>query len=115
MVATGGTHPSRLPATAWFFRTSEEAATPDSVVLIAAGRLGSAAAPQLAAALTAAGRRTATRVVLDVSNVDYISSAGIQAIEDACAGLAAQGKTLVVQGARDATLLCLQMARVAQI
>lgn len=102
-----------LHGTSWFFTISERT-TPDSITLAAAGRVGSAAAPQLAAALLAAGQR-APRVVLDVSEVDYISSAGIRAIEEAVDRLRAEGKTLDACGASGATRLCLEMAGIAPI
>jgi len=103
----------QLPGTSWFFTISERT-TPDSITLAAAGRVGSAAAPQLAAALMAAGRQT-SRVVLDVSEVDYISSAGIQAIEQAADRLRAEGKTLTTCGASGATRLCLETAGVTPV
>jgi anti-anti-sigma regulatory factor len=46
--------------------------------------------------------------------VDYISSAGVRAIEQAAARLSAEGKVLAVCGAHGATRLCLDMARVPQ-
>jgi hypothetical protein len=46
--------------------------------------------------------------------VDYISSAGVRAIEQAAARLNGEGKVLAVRGALGATRLCLDMARVPQ-
>lgn len=96
--------------TAWFLTIAERAAG-DAVVLDVAGRIGSAAAPQLTEALSSAGTR-GSRIVLELSGVDYISSAGIAAIEHGAARLAAEGKTLVIRGGRGATALCLDLARV---
>jgi len=79
---------------------------------MAAGRVGSAAAPRLADALADAGRRS-DRVVLDLSGVDYISSAGVRVIEQAATQSNAQGKALLVRGAGSVARLCLEIARVS--
>jgi anti-anti-sigma factor len=101
----------QTPGTAWFFAITEQSLQ-DALVLIAAGRIGSAAAPRLADALADAGRRS-DRVVLDLSAVDYISSTGVSAIEQAATRSRAQGKALVVCGAGGAARLCLEIAQVA--
>ena len=103
--------PPQTPETAWFFTITEQS-LPDALVLIAAGRVGSAAGPKLANALADAGRRS-DRVVLDLSAVDYISSTGVRAIEQASTHLNAQGKALVVRGVGGAARLCLEIARVS--
>ncbi|HEX6464259.1 MAG TPA: STAS domain-containing protein [Vicinamibacterales bacterium] len=101
----------QTPGTAWFFTITEQSLQ-SALVLIATGRVGSAAAPKLADALRDAGHRS-DRVVLDLSAVDYISSTGVRAIEQATTGLKAQGKALVVRGAGGAARLCLEIARVS--
>jgi anti-anti-sigma factor len=103
--------PLQTPGTAWFFAITEQSLQ-DSLVLIAAGRVGSAAAPKLADALADGGRRS-DRVVLDLSAVDYISSPGVSAIQQAARRLTAQGKALVVRGASGAARLCLEIAQVS--
>jgi anti-anti-sigma factor len=100
------------PATAWFLTITELPAA-DTLVLVVAGRLCTATAPRLAEALAKAGPRSA-HVVLELSGVDYISSAGVRAIEQAAARLSGEGKVLAVRGALGATRLCLDMARVPQ-
>jgi anti-anti-sigma factor len=80
-----------------------------SLVVTAAGRLGSAAAPELAAALRIAADE-GLQVVLDLTGVDYISSAGLHIIEMAASRLHARGTTLVVRGASGATQLSLDLA-----
>jgi anti-anti-sigma factor len=106
-----GPDPLQTPGTAWFFAITYQSLD-DALVLVAAGRVGTAAAPKLADALADAGRLT-DRVVLDLSAVDYISSAGVKAIEQATTHLNAQGKALVIRGAGGATRLCLEIARVS--
>jgi anti-anti-sigma factor len=101
----------QTPGTAWFFTITEQS-LPDALVLVAAGRVGSAAAPQLVDALADAARRS-DRLVLDLSGVDYISSAGIRAIEQAATRSNAQGKALLVRGAGSVARLCLEIARVS--
>jgi anti-anti-sigma factor len=106
-----GQDPPQTAGTAWFFTITEQSLE-HALVLAAAGRVGSAAAPKLADALAAAGRRS-DRVVLDLSAVDYISSTGVKAIEQATTRLNAQGKALVVRSAGGAARLCLEIARVS--
>lgn len=106
-----GQDPLQTPETAWFFAITEYSLD-DALVLVAAGRIGTAAAQKLADALAdAAGRND--RVVLDLSAVDYISSTGVKAIEQATPRLNAQGKALVIRGAGGAVRLCLEIARVS--
>jgi anti-anti-sigma regulatory factor len=52
------------------------------------------------------------RIVVELSGVDYISSAGIAAIEECAARLQAEGRALVVRGASGATAFCLDIVRV---
>jgi len=106
-----GPDPLQTPGTTWFLAITEQSLD-DALVLVAAGRVGTAAAPRLADALADAGRRT-DRVVLDLSAVDYISSTGVTAIEQATTRLNAQGKALVIRGAGGAVRLCLEIARVS--
>ena len=75
------------------------------------GRIGAVAAPRLLEAIIGASLR-APCIVLELSGVDYISSAGISAIEQGAARLRAEGKALVVRGAGGATAFCLDLARV---
>ena len=84
-----------------------------TVVVTAAGRVGSAGAPELEAALLAAsdeGSGESRQVVLDLAGIDYISSAGLEVIENATFRLRARSATLVVRGAEGATKLSLDFA-----
>jgi len=84
-----------------------------TVVVTAAGRVGSARAPELEAALLVAADESSCEgreVVLDLAAVDYISSAGLEVIENAAAQLRARNATLVVRGAEGAAKLSLDFA-----
>jgi anti-anti-sigma factor len=80
----------------------------ESVVVTAAGRLGSAAAPELATVLNESSG--AAQLILDLSAVDYLSSAGLHVIEDAAVQLQARQRSLRVRGAHGATKLSLELA-----
>jgi anti-anti-sigma factor len=55
---------------------------PGGIVVAAQGRIGAANAPDFAAALAAAAA-VAGRLVVDLEGVDYLSGAGIAALDDA--------------------------------
>ena len=97
------------PAAASWYLTITRRAEEGSLVVAAAGRLGQASAPELAAALLTAADE-GHQVVLDLAAVDYISSAGLQVIEMAASRLHASGMTLMVRGAEGATKLSLDLA-----
>jgi anti-anti-sigma factor len=67
------------------------------------------AAPALAAALKRAGRGKAKKVVLDLSQVTYLSSSGVSAILDACGELEARGGELILTGARGSVRVVLDL------
>lgn len=64
-------------------------------VLTLTGRLGRAAAPSLVAAFTTLLSKTNPNVLIDLSGVDYVSSAGIDAI-DQCVTLARTRRVALV-------------------
>jgi anti-anti-sigma factor len=72
------------------------------------GRLGCSSSEALTQALSgavdAAGR---FGVVVDLEAVDYLSSAGLQALESFAARLASQGRELILCGALDSVKLAL--------
>jgi len=96
------------PAASWYL-TITRRTEKGSLVVAAAGRLGQASAQELAAALLGAADE-GQQVVLDLAAVDYISSAGLQVIEQAASRLHARGTTLQVRGAEGATKLSLDLA-----
>jgi anti-anti-sigma factor len=75
-----------------------------------AGRLGSAAAASLAACLGDATQDPLAGVIVDLAGVDYISSAGLQALESAGERLQRQGLELIVCNANGAVKLAFELA-----
>ena len=61
------------------------------LILILTGRLGAASAVHLGVALGDAAARGDARLVIDLAGVDYVSSAGLNALE-AAAGLCARAR-----------------------
>ena len=49
-------------------------------------------------------------MVVDLSGVDYISSAGLRAVEAAASRMSASGRGLVVSGLRDAVSVAFDLA-----
>jgi anti-anti-sigma factor len=93
----------------WELRVSS-AEVDDGVRIAADGRLSAATAPRLAEALAAAivaGRR---RILLDLNGLDYISSAGILAIQAMEARVQAEGGTLTLENAQPAVRVALDLA-----
>jgi anti-anti-sigma factor len=102
-----------VPAPESWYLTITTQTVGATVVVTAAGRVGSAGAAELEAALLAAsdgGSGEGCQVILDLAAVDYISSAGLEVIEKGAARLRAQTATLVVRGAEGATKLSLDFA-----
>lgn len=93
---------------AWSVRTHVEhrqAAT----TLVIAGRLGTAGAAAVRDALSAVA--TPGRVVhLDLSGVDYVSSAGLAVLRDAKLALDGSGGSLVVASESEIVTLALRLA-----
>jgi anti-anti-sigma factor len=79
-------------------------------VLAVAGRVSHASADHLRAALEVAIAREPGGLVLDLSGMDYLSSAGLLAIESASAQLARTGATLVLCDVSEAVRVTLDLA-----
>jgi anti-anti-sigma factor len=113
-VPTFGSQDRAQPSAVSWFLTITRRTEGGSLVVSAAGRLGSSSASKLESALLAAaddGRQDDGRqVVLDLAEVDYISSAGLHAIELAAGRLQARNVKLLVRGAEGATKLSLDLA-----
>ena len=80
------------------------------LVLVAAGRVSHASADHLRAALDEAIAQEPAGLVLDLSGVDYLSSAGLLAIESASARLARTGGSLVLCDASEPVRVTLDLA-----
>lgn len=96
------------PAHSWSVRATLET-NADVVVLIVAGRLGSAGMHDLRSALDAA-TSAGGRVHLDLSGVDYMSSAGLAVLEDVSRRFHDAGGQLEVVRASEAVSLALRLA-----
>jgi anti-sigma B factor antagonist len=79
-------------------------------ILAVEGRVSHRTAADLERALAAASESTDRGVVVDFSGVDYISSAGLRALERASAHLTAAGRRLVVCALQDPVRAALTLA-----
>lgn len=70
--------------------------TPEALVAHLVGEIDMSNAADLGEAVIGATPGEANGVVLDLSNVDYVDSAGISAIHDMRTSLRARGQTLVL-------------------
>jgi anti-sigma B factor antagonist len=79
-------------------------------VISITGRLGDAGArsEEVRAAFARGGARPA--LIVDVSGVDYVSSPGLQVLEEAAAAARHDGRTFVLCGASDAVRIALDLA-----
>jgi len=80
------------------------------LVLAAAGRVSHASADHLRAALDEAIAQEPGGLVLDLSGVDYLSSAGLMAMESASSRLAHTGGTLVLCNVSEPVRVTLDLA-----
>lgn len=83
-------------------------------MLTLVGRLGRAAAPLLDQALRASVVHPNRHLVIDLSGIDYISSAGIAVLEDAVARIRAGDGAVVVAGAPEAVRLTLSLSGILE-
>lgn len=81
-----------------------------TLVIAAEGRLGAATAPTLAERLADAIADGNRRILLDLKGLDYISSAGILALEAVAARLRTDGGTLIVCRPTPPVRLALELA-----
>jgi anti-anti-sigma factor len=84
------------------------------LVIALAGRLGRAAAPALGKALQDAIRDAKQPVVLDLDGVDYLSSCGIEVLENAVGRLRARNVAVALTGLTEAVRLTLELAGTLQ-
>lgn len=79
-------------------------------VLVPKGRIGSVTALAFAEAVTTA-LAAAPRVIIDLSEVDYISGAGVRILQQAAA---ANGRRTILCGVQDAVRITLELGGVLQ-
>jgi anti-sigma B factor antagonist len=82
----------------------------DGIVLVPKGRIGSVTASVFADAVTAA-LAAAPRVIIDLSEVDYISGAGVSILHQAAA---TNGKRTILCGLREAVRITLELGGVLE-
>jgi anti-anti-sigma factor len=100
---------SHQDAVVWYLRLHNDFVE-GVTVLTAAGRVSSLTAPALEKALRAAIGVPGQGVVLDLTRVDYISSQGLRAVDDAAAQLQHGGRRLVLCGLKDAVVVAFDLA-----
>lgn len=83
------------------------------LVLVLKGRLGAESAPMLEAAIATAVGRGQVRLVVDLSGVDYVSSAGLSAMEQAAARCARARGALAFCGLGEAVRMTVDLAGLA--
>jgi len=96
-------------AVLWYLRVESDQSSGVSVLTVA-GRVSHRTAPDLETALESATAAPAGGVVLDLSGLDYISSAGLRAVGAAASRMKARGRGLVVCGLRDAVGVAFDLA-----
>jgi stage II sporulation protein AA (anti-sigma F factor antagonist) len=82
----------------------------DVVVVSLRGRVGKVTGGTLAAALTSAIETSHQHVVVELTQVDYISSPGLLALEAAAAQLERRGRRLLLCGLSEPVRLALDVA-----
>ena len=86
---------------------------PGARVVMVTGRLWATTASGLAAALNGLNFDKTSRVLLDLSGVDYISSAGLHLIEKAAGRARAAGGRLLVCGLQEPVRVSLEVSGAA--
>jgi anti-anti-sigma factor len=84
--------------------------TPDLTIVTVAGRLDSAAAPQFSGRLAELRQDGRAQVLIELSRVTYISSAGCRALFVAARQTAAHGNQLALCGMNGAVKLVVELA-----
>jgi len=92
----------------WSLQVAEERQE-GVLILTARGRLGQASVETLDAAIRAAGREPAG-FVIDLTHVDYISSAALVAFDTAAGRLAANGRALILCAVAEPVRIALELS-----
>ena len=80
------------------------------IVIDLAGRLSAASAPELTRVLTSAGSDDRRGVLIDLTELDYISSAGLRGLQRAAERLHAEGSPIAVTGLCEPVRLAFTLA-----
>jgi anti-sigma B factor antagonist len=99
---------SHHDAVVWYLRVEHQNTSTVSVLTVT-GRISSLTAPELERALVSSADSPGA-LVLDLTGVDYISSAGLRAVAGAAAAMAAGGRPFVVGGMTDAVSVAFALA-----
>ena len=101
---------ARSADVAWYFSVESLKSDDGPLVLKLAGRLGTASAGPLGESIERAYAAGNRKIVLDLAGLDYISSAGVGAIERAADRLAGAGGALMLTRPQGALKLALDLA-----
>ena len=99
---------SHQDAVVWYLRVEHEKTNALSVLTVT-GRISSLTAPDFERALASAAASPGG-LVLDLTGVDYISSAGLRGVASTAAALAGGGRPFVVCGMKDAVSVAFALA-----
>jgi anti-anti-sigma factor len=92
----------------WELRITRDSGEPTRIGL--EGRLSGATSAQLASVLGEAIAAGSRRILLDLKDLNYISSGGIGTIQSAAARLLVEGGSLQLTGAQPAVRVALELA-----
>jgi anti-sigma B factor antagonist len=84
------------------------------VVVALQGQVDLATAPQLAQAVAGATKQGGDAVVVDLTDVDFLDSAGVRALVESAQAAATAGVTVTVTGARGWVARVLEITGVAE-
>ena len=95
---------------AWFLSIETGSTAAGQAVLKLTGRLGKAAAARLEAGIRRAIDAGNRQILLDLSDLDYINSAGLAVLDRAAADLAARGGSLMLTEPQGALKVAMDLA-----
>jgi len=93
----------------WYLRVDHKTVQDVSVLTIE-GRVSSLTVPELDRSLASAAAPPAAGLVLDLTGVDYINSAGLRVLGDVARAFAQAGRPFVVCGMKDAVTVAVGLA-----
>jgi anti-anti-sigma factor len=98
------------PRLRWHLHVDREDVAANVTLFIVSGRLGTLSSGDLLETLAAAVAAGATRVVLDLTDVDYVSSAGLLALQAIMGRLLVSGGDLVLCGLSEPVRMAFELA-----